>query len=264
MTDPAFSLRGVGYRIGSARILDGVDCEVPARQWTGILGPNGAGKSTLLRMLAGVLPPSAGEVAFRGKALASRSARERARHVAFLPQRTVLTFPFQVREVVGMGRTPHLERWQTEGEADARVVARAMQLTEVADLAGRNVLTLSGGEFQRVMLARALAQEPDVLLLDEPTTNLDMRHAFEMVEVLTSLVQAGVTVVSVLHDVNLAASACASVVLLRAGRVHAAGATRDVLTADAIRAVYAVDVAVGEHPQTGAPQFMPFRPMPPT
>lgn len=259
MTRPAFSLRRVDYRVGRTRILDEVDCELPARRWIGILGPNGAGKSTLLRILAGVLAPTAGEVIFGDKTVQHWSARERAKRLAFLPQRTVLTFPFRVREVVALGRAPYLQRWHTEGEDDERVIERAMRLTEISCLAERNVQTLSGGEFQRVMLARALAQEPSVLLLDEPTTNLDMRHEFEIIEVLTSLVNEGVTVVSVLHDVNLAASVCGSVMLLRAGRVYASGAAPAVLTADTIRAVYGVDVAVGKNPENGAAQFIPLR-----
>lgn len=259
MTDLAFSLDQVRYTPDHTLILDDVSLDVSSGHWVGILGPNGAGKSTLLRIMAGVLPASSGVVLFEGKALEQWSTRERAKQLAFLPQRTDLSFPFRVREVVAMGRTPYLERWQNESKADERIVEQTMALTEITRLADRNVMTLSGGEFQRVMLARALAQQPAFLLLDEPTTGLDLRHQFEVVDVLTTLVQQGVTIITVLHDLNVAASACTSVVLLRSGQVYVAGAPGDVLTVEAIRAVYGVDVTLGENPETGALQIIPLR-----
>ena len=259
MHTAAFALQHIHYTPDQTLILDDISIDLSPGQWIGILGPNGAGKSTLLRIMAGVLPASTGVVRFAGKALEQWSNRERARQLAFLPQRTDLSFPFQVREVVALGRAPHLERWQSEGVADEDFIQRAMQLTEVAQLADRQVTTLSGGEFQRVMLARALAQNPAFLLLDEPTTSLDMRHQFALADILTSLVQQGVTVVSVLHDLNLAAAACDSLVLLHAGRVHAAGPPRGVLTVEAIRAVYEVDIALGENPETGTLHIIPLR-----
>ncbi len=259
MPTSAFALQHIRYAPGQTLILDDISIDVSPGQWVGILGPNGAGKSTLLRIMAGVLPASTGVVLFAGKVLDQRSSRERAKQLAFLPQRTDLSFPFHVREVVALGRSPHLERWQSEGVEDEEIVDQAMQLTEVSQLADRQVTTLSGGEFQRVMLARALAQQPAFLLLDEPTTSLDMRHQFALADILTALVQQGVTVVSVLHDLNLAAAACASVVLLHAGQVYAAGTPRAVLTVDAIRAVYGVDIALGENPETGALHIIPLR-----
>jgi iron complex transport system ATP-binding protein len=264
MTDLAFSLDQVRYTPDHTLILADVSLDVSHGHWIGILGPNGAGKSTLLRIMAGVLPASSGIILFEGQALEQWSTRERAKQLAFLPQRTDLSFPFRVREVVAMGRTPYLERWQNESEADERIVEQTMALTEISRLADRNVLTLSGGEFQQVMLARALAQQPTFLLLDEPTTGLDLRHQFEVVDVLTTLVQQGVTIITVLHDLNMAASACASVVLLKSGRVYAAGPPQDILTVEAIRAVYGVDVALGENPETGALQIIPLRATRPT
>jgi len=264
MTDLAFSLDQVRYTPDHTLVLDDVSLDVSSGHWVGVLGPNGAGKSTLLRIMAGVLPASSGVVLFDGKALEQRSTRERAKQLAFLPQRTDLSFPFRVREVVAMGRTPYLERWQNESKADERIIEQTMALTEITRLADRNVMTLSGGEFQRVMLARALAQQPAFLLLDEPTTGLDLRHQFEVVDVLTTLVQQGVTIITVLHDLNMAASACTSVVLLKSGWVYAAGPPQDILTVEAIRAVYGVDAALGENPETGALQIIPLRAAQPT
>ena len=264
MTDLAFSLEQVRYTPDHTLILDGVSLDVSNGHWVGVLGPNGAGKSTLLRIMAGVLPASSGVVLFEGKNLEQWSTRERAKQLAFLPQRTVLSFPFRVREVVAMGRTPFLERWQNESKADERIVEQTMELTEITCLADRNVMTLSGGEFQRVMLARALAQQPAFLLLDEPTTGLDLRHQFEVVDVLTTLVQQGVTIITVLHDLNMAATVCTSVALLISGQVYAAGPPQDILTVEAIRAVYGVDVVLGENPETGALQIIPLRAAKPT
>lgn len=260
MTRPAFSLRQLGYAIDRAPILRDISCDIPSRRWIGILGPNGAGKSTLLRILAGVLVPSSGRVVLDGRSLDDWPVLERARRLAFVPQRTDLTFPFQVREVVEMGRTPYLRRWQTAGRRDEQIVNTAMARTETARLAAREVTSLSGGELQRVALARALAQQPDFLLLDEPTANLDLRHQFEVIEILEEMVADGGTVLAALHDLNLAAAVCSTLILLRAGQLYAMGPPAQVLTVETIRAVYEVDVVVQHNTPTAALQIVPVRP----
>jgi iron complex transport system ATP-binding protein len=257
MTPPAFSLQQIGYAIDQARILHKISSDIQASQWVGILGPNGAGKSTLLRILAGVLAPSTGRVLLEGRALQAWPAIERAQRLAFVPQRTDLSFPFQVREVIEMGRTPYLRRWQTESAEDERIVHTVE--TETTHLATRDVTTLSGGELQRVTLARALAQQPDFLLLDEPTASLDLRHQFDVVEILENLVKQGVTVLTALHDLNLAAAVCTTLILLRAGQVYAIGTPAQVLTAETIRAVYEVDVVLQHNTATGTLQIVPVR-----
>ncbi|MGH8010405.1 MAG: ABC transporter ATP-binding protein, partial [Candidatus Binatia bacterium] len=228
-------------------------------QCVGILGPNGAGKSTLLRIIAAVLPASGGTVLLEGRALHQWPARERAQRLALVPQHTKLPFPFSAREVVLMGRTPHLRRWQQEGEADWQTVDRAMMLTDTAYLAQRDVTTLSGGEMQRVVLARALAQQPAFLLLDEPTANLDLRHQVEILDVLTHLTHQGVTVLAALHDLNLAATYCSTVILLSKGEVYAVGSPVAVLTPQTLRSVFDVEVILGTNPVTGAPYIIPLR-----
>lgn len=259
MTPPAFSLQQIGYAIDQAHILHNISCDIQASQWVGILGPNGAGKSTLLRILAGVLAPSTGRVLLEGRALQAWPAIERAQRLAFVPQRTDLSFPFQVREVIEMGRTPYLRRWQTESAEDERIVHTVMVETETTHLARRDVTTLSGGELQRVTLARALAQQPGFLLLDEPTASLDLRHQFDVVAILENLVQQGVTVLTALHDLNLAAAVCTTLILLRAGQVYASGTPAQVLTAETIRAVYEVDVVLQHNTATGTLQIVPVR-----
>ena len=259
MNAPAFRLQQVGYRVDQTTILDAISCEIPAAQWVGILGPNGAGKSTLLRMLAGVLAPSAGSVWLADRPLAEWSTAERARQLAFAPQRTELSFPFQVREIVAMGRTPYLRRWQQESEEDERIIESALRLTETVELAERNVLTLSGGELQRVILARALAQRPRFLLLDEPTSSLDLRHQFDLIAILEALVGQGVTVLTAVHDLNLAARVCSTLLLLRGGQLYATGAPQQVLTAETIRGVYDVDVVIQYDTPAASLQIVPVR-----
>lgn len=256
---PGFRLTDVRYTTDRKFILNGISFDVSPGQCVGILGPNGAGKSTLLRMLAAALPASAGTILLDGRALDQWPARARAQRLAFVSQRTDLTFPLRTREVVAMGRTPYLRRWQQEGEADARIVAEAMTLTDTAHLTERDITTLSGGEMQRVAVARALAQQPAFLLLDEPTANLDLRHQLEILDVLTHLVLNGTTVLAALHDLNLAATYCSTVILLRNGEVVAAGSPATVLTAQTVRAVFGVEVFLSTHPQTGAPYLIPLK-----
>lgn len=254
------SIENVQYAPDHKRILRGISFDVSPGQCVGILGPNGAGKSTLLRIIAGVLPATGGTVWLHGRRLQQWSVRERAQHVAFVPQHTKLTFPFRAREVVLMGRTPFLRRWQKEGHEDWRIVDGAMALTDTAHLAERDVTTLSGGEMQRVALARALAQQPSFLLLDEPTANLDLRHQVEILHVVTQLAHTGVTILAAFHDLNLAATYCSTVILLRNGEVYAVGPPATVLTPQTLRAVFDVEVFLGTNPATGAPYIISFLP----
>ncbi|MGE3542079.1 MAG: heme ABC transporter ATP-binding protein [Candidatus Tectimicrobiota bacterium] len=263
MTSPipsplAVQMHDVHYTPHGALILRGVNLEVPPGACVGIVGPNGAGKSTLLRLLAAVLPASAGAILLEGRALGAWSARTRAQHLAFVPQRTELNLPFRVEQVVAMGRTPYLRRWQQEDAVDQAIITEAMALTDTLHLAGRTVTSLSGGELQRVALARALAQQPRVLLLDEPTANLDLCHQFAVLALVQRCTQAGVTVLVTLHDLNLAAQYCSTLLVLKAGSIYAAGPPETVLTPQTLRAVFAVDMAFGVHPTTGAPYIVPL------
>jgi iron complex transport system ATP-binding protein len=253
-----------GYASGSRATrsftLDSVNVIVERGSLTGLLGPNGCGKTTLLNLLSGVCQPHHGVVLLNGAPLAGRSRREVARHVAVVPQETHPAFDYTVMEMVLMGRHPHLGPLELEGPRDLALAHDALAATGTEHLAGRAYMTLSGGEKQRVVIASALAQTPEVLLLDEPTASLDLGYQLEVASLLTRLNRdRGVTMVLATHDLNLAASICDRLVLLRNGRVFAQGPTRDVLTVSTIQHVYGVDADVSLHPAAGHVTVTPLR-----
>jgi len=250
-----------GYARGAAArpVLEDVSLGIPRGAVLGLLGPNGSGKSTLLRLISGVLPPHSGSVLLDGTPIARLTRRDLARRVAVVPQETRATFDFTVLEMVLMGRYPHLGTLELEGAADVEIARAAMRDTGTESLADRLFGTLSGGEKQRVVIAAALAQASDILLLDEPTTALDLRFQFEVMAVLKRLnAERGTTLVVSTHDLNLAASLCEHVVLLKSGRVLAHGATADTLTADNLRALYDVDADVQFHERAGHLTVVPL------
>jgi len=264
----AWSCRGVTFRYpGAARAaVDGVELEIPAGACTAVIGPNGSGKSTLLRLLLGTLVPERGEVRFRGRPLPEWTRRELAREVGVVPQGEEAPFPVSVRELVAMGRYPHLGPWRREGEEDRRAVAEAMRRCDVDGFEGRMLDTLSGGERQRVRLARALAQEPGALALDEPTAALDVGHEMAIFELLRDLGHGSATVLLVTHNLNLAARYADRLVLMDRGRVAAVGTPAAVLTRERVEGVYGWPVRVVEHPgpgpDAGAPQVVPLARVP--
>lgn len=230
------------------QVLDGVDLAVAAGSFVALLGPNGAGKSTLLKLAAGVMAPVAGEVRVEGVAVARRPRRDLARTLAFVPQDVQFWLPFTCREVVEMGRYPH-QRGLT---VDGSVVDRCMAETGVTALAGRRVTEVSGGEAQRVRIAQALAQEGRILVLDEPTSHLDVSFQVEVMDLLARLNrERGMTVLVSLHDLNLASRWCDRIVVLQAGRVAADGPPSSVITAGLLREVFGVEVDLepGERPR---------------
>ncbi len=255
---------GVTFRYpeGARPALDGVSMEAPAGGCTAVLGPNGSGKSTLLRVLLGTLAPSAGRAEFDERPLAAWSRAELARAVGVVPQGEETAFPISVRGLVAMGRYPHLGPWRREGAADHRAVEEAMKRCDVAGLAERPLANLSGGERQRARVARALAQEPRALALDEPTAALDVSHEMAIWELLRDLGRAGTTVLVVTHNLNLAARYADRLVLLEQGRVAAAGTPAQVLTRETVERVYGWPVRVVPHPgpgpDAGAPQVVPL------
>src|SRR5215211_1734012 len=222
-------------------------------QIVGLIGPNGAGKSTLLRVLSGTLAPSSGSVHLGALDLLRVPASERARRVAMVPQLAHLPEGFSVAEVVLMGRAPHLPRFGGERARDYALARQAMQRTDTWDLAERQACELSGGEQQRVLLARALAQEPQVLLLDEATAHLDLKHQIATLNFVRRLAQSGLVVIAALHDLNLAALYADRLALLGGGRLLAYDAPAQVLTPSWLRAAYDVEAIVGTHPLYGTP-----------
>jgi iron complex transport system ATP-binding protein len=226
----------------------------------GLLGPNGCGKTTLLRMLAGTLVPQRGQVSLDGGVLATMPRRHVARRIAVVPQDTHLAFDYTVLEVALMGRYPHLGAFELEGPRDLAAVRDGLDATGTLDLAGRQFQTLSGGEKQRVIIASALAQAADIMLLDEPTASLDLGYQIEVAALLARLnAERGLTLVIATHDLNFAASLCRELLLLRAGRVLAAGPTEAVLTAERIAALYGVAADVSFSPAAGHLTVVPIR-----
>jgi iron complex transport system ATP-binding protein len=235
-------------------VLDEVTFDLERGEFCGLLGPNGSGKSTLLKALVGVLRLWSGRAELFGADVRTLSPRAIARRVAVIPQDVSVLFPFSVEEIVAMGRHPHLGRFEREGAPDRAAIERALAETDTAVLAGRPVDELSGGERQRVVIARALAQEPELLLLDEPTTHLDINHQVEVFELLARLNrERGLTVLAVSHDVNVCAEYCRRLLVLRAGRLVAAGAPEALVTPALIREVYGAEVSVLANPTSGAP-----------
>ncbi len=250
---------GVSFAYGRVAVLHELCIAVGRGELVGVIGPNGSGKTTLVRLLSGVLAPQAGRVVLGGRPLAGYSRREIARRLAVVPQDPTLEFPFTALEVVLMGRAPHLRPLGFAGEHDVAVARGAMARLDVAGLEDRPLDRLSGGERQRVLLARALAQEPEVLLLDEPTTHLDLRHQAGIHDVVQELrQQQGVGVLSVLHDLNLAALYCDRLVLLAGGRVVGEGSPAEVLTPEALGRAYGTQVHVGVNEATGTRVVLPL------
>jgi iron complex transport system ATP-binding protein len=245
-----------GYRARggseSTFALRDVSVTIARGSLTALLGPNGCGKTTLLKLLSGLLPAQHGHVTLDGRRLSDLPRREVARHLAVVPQETHPAFDYTALEMVLMGRHPHLGAFQLEGPDDLRIALQALQATGTVHLAERSYMTLSGGEKQRVVIASALAQAPDILLLDEPTASLDLAYQLEIASLLARLNrERGVTIVLATHDLNLAASLCDTVVLIRGGRLLATGPTGDVLTAAMVRQLYGVDADVQFHPGAG-------------
>ena len=242
----------LGY--DGAPVLDGVDVAVGDREFVGVIGPNGCGKSTTLRAMSGILRPSKGRALVDGRDVHAYSAKQLARKVAVVSQEASTPFGFTVEETVRMGRLPH-ERSLTPGRSEAsNIVRRAIEETDLASLAHRPITRLSGGERQRVALARALAQSPSILLLDEATAHLDMGYQMRLLDLVARRnLEEGLTVVAVMHDLNLAAQYCHRLVLLSGGRVRAAGKPKDVLTDDILGEAYAAPVMVTRHPLADVP-----------
>ena len=240
--------------------LHDVSLDVAKGSLTGLLGPNGGGKTTLVSLLAGVLRPRAGRVVLDGVDLTAMSRRQIARRVAVVPQETHPAFDYTVMEMVLMGRHPHLGVMALEGPGDIDIAREALAATGTGALAERNYMTLSGGEKQRVIIASALAQSPDLLLLDEPTASLDLHYQLEIAALLGRLNhERQMTMVLATHDLNLAAALCTHVIMVREGTVLAHGPTADVLTAARIRELYGVDAEVRFHETAGHLTVVPIR-----
>lgn len=260
MTDQhSLQIEGVTLGYGDRIVVDSFDLDVPPGQITAIVGANACGKSTLLRAMSRLLAPRQGRVVLDGKDLHRLPTKQVARVLGLLPQAPIAPEGIVVADLVARGRNPHqgvLSRWNADDDA---AVTEALQMTDTLELADRPVDELSGGQRQRVWIAMALAQHTDILLLDEPTTFLDVSHQVDVLDLLTDLNrQRGTTIVMVLHDLNLAARYADHLIAVRAGRLHAAGEPGAVLTADVVQAVFGMESQVIPDPVSGKPMVLPI------
>jgi iron complex transport system ATP-binding protein len=257
----AYQIDRISAGYGSRNVLQDVSLDLRRGELVGVIGPNGCGKSTLLRVMTGLLAPSGGEVLLEGNPLASYTRRLVARQVAVVPQSQSPIFAFTVREVVEMGRAPWQRGWNTPSSEDKRLVAGALEQCDLLGLEDRPVNELSGGELQRVAVARAIAQGTSILLLDEPTSHLDLGHQLAIFNLLHKLAaDCNVAVLCVSHDLHLAPEYCDRLILMGRGKVVAVGTPKEILTQKNLRAIYGVDVEIHLNPHTGHPYVLLTRP----
>jgi iron complex transport system ATP-binding protein len=251
------SLKRVSFSYGNTPVLNHINLLVHEGEMVALLGPNGSGKTTLIKLLSGVLRPTTGEIHLNGSMLNKMKRRQIAQCVAVVPQQFSLPFAFTLQEVVLLGRTPFLSLFSDEGEQDHRVVQQAIERIGIVALKKRFFNELSGGERQKAILAMALAQEPKILLLDEPTAHLDINHQLEILDLVRQLNRKqGVTVIGAMHDLNLAALYFDRLLILNNGSICADGTPEKVLTAETINDVFTTSVQVTQHPSTKLPHIV--------
>jgi iron complex transport system ATP-binding protein len=255
----AIEVEGIEFSYDSDPVLVDLSLSIAAGSFFGLMGPNGSGKTTLTQILAGVYRAAKGQVRILGNQIDQWNRKELARKVAVVPQKFELAFPFTVEEVVLMGRAPHRGELAFDRADDLEIAKEAMQATEVYQLKSRRMDELSGGEYKRVVVAKALAQEPRILLLDEPAAHLDIKHQVGLYDLIERIrKERGVTIVSAMHDLNLAAAYCDQLALLRKGRLVCGGQIEEVMTYRNLRDVFNVDIYVGVNELTGHRLFTPM------
>lgn len=253
---PIIKLERIGYRYDAQWVLRNISCDIRKGEFLGIIGPNGSGKTTLLKVIDGILKPQEGEAWINGISGGRIRRDVLAKTIAVVTQDFQMIFPVSVHEMVLMGRAPHLTKWRFEGETDFRIAHEALEMTGTLHLKNRCMSSLSGGEQQRVLIARALAQQPQILLLDEPTAFLDIKHQTVFFDLVKSLNKnRALTVVAVTHDINLASLYCDRIILMRNGQIHSLGGPEEVIVENNIRDVYETAVAIDKSPLTGRPRL---------
>lgn len=252
--DTLLKINNLSGGYGKEVVIKDISFEIKGGDFLGIIGPNGSGKSTLLRLMSRVLPPRKGKIFLEEKDIAKMNLKEFCRKVAFVPQDTLITFSFSVWEIVLMGRIPHLKRLQLENKRDFSIAENALFLTDTLYIKEKEIENLSAGERQRVIIAKALAQEPILLFLDEPTSHLDIGHQIQILDLLKKLNHdKNLTIVMVIHDLNLASEYCNRIILLNEGRIFKEGGPAEVLTYQNIETVYKTIVVVNKNPISSKP-----------
>jgi iron complex transport system ATP-binding protein len=246
-----YQIHQLSFAYRKTRVLDAVDLAIGDSEFVSVLGPNGAGKSTLLELMAGLRPGFEGQLLFAGRPIEDWRPGELARKIAFVPQETHVVFPFTAAEMMLMGRQARRSGFLFDSDSDVAVVRNAMDLTGTLDLAGRTFNELSGGERQRVVLASALVQEPQVLLLDEPTVYLDLRHQIDFYEILANLNREGMTILAATHDVNLAARYSGRIIVVDRGRIARDGPPARVVTSELFEEIFQVRAEILTRPEGG-------------
>ena len=252
---PVIEARNVNFSYAAKPVMGNISFAIDEGQVVAVIGPNGSGKTTLLKIINGTLFPDAGQMLIDGKETGRWQRKEIAQKVAIVPQETAMIFPFYAEEIVLMGRFPHLGRYGFEDKKDYKIVHEVMEKTDTLVFADRRFSELSAGERQRVLIARALAQEPKVLLLDESTVFLDLKHQSQFLALLKQLnTEQQLTVIFVTHDINLAAQNADRIILLYSGKIYAIGKPAEVITAANIKEVYDVDAGIDSNPYDGSPR----------
>jgi iron complex transport system ATP-binding protein len=253
------SARDVSFSYeASTPVLEGVSFDLRYEELVGLIGPNGSGKSTLLQVLSGLHPPQRGTALLEGRPVRHWPRRKRAQMLAMVEQHRTVGFDFNVREVAAMGRTAHRGRLARESTSDRAAIDAALDAAAVEELADRSIHALSGGERQRAFLAAALAQEPRVLLLDEPLTHLDVHHQQQFMRILRARAQAGTAVLIAIHDLLLASQLPDRILLLSRGQLRASGPPQEVLIDSVIRDAFSAEIEILRHPRSGAPIVLPW------
>jgi len=253
----SINVKNLNFSYDQKRILDSISLEMKSGVFSGIIGPNGSGKTTYAKLISKLLKPEENTVFVEHSDINSIKIAELAKHMAMVPQASSINYDLTVYEVVLMGRTPHLKRFQRESDHDFEIVKEVMEETDTWAFKDRLIHQLSGGERQRVIIARALAQEPKILILDEPVTYLDIHHQLQVMSLIKKLsTTRKMTIIMILHDLNYALTYCDHVTLLSEGKVFIHGKPSDVVTIDHIKSVYNIDVSIINHPITDKPMVI--------
>jgi len=249
-------VNSISFRYHEDWVLQDVSFRVEKGEFVGVIGPNGSGKTTLLKILYRLLSPQKGEILFELVPMKKMDRTDIARRIAVVAQEAHLLFPFSVLETVLMGRSPYLGQLMFESEKDLEIVKKAMEWTNILPFSERPMDELSGGERKRVFIARALAQEPEVVLLDEPTVNLDIHHQMDFLDLILTLNrERGLTIIMASHDMNIASEFCDRLILLQGGRIYKIGTPEEVITKENIESVYGCEVWVDQNPISGMPRI---------